>query len=65
MSSCSTNVPVEAHVLRYLKSLPGYHQWAAPPLPPLIDDYLRHADQQQIMTVLAMALGRVLDDPDE
>ena len=64
MKDSVTSPCVDAHVLRYLKTLPCYEHWSGEALPHLIDHYLRHADRQQVMTAVAMGLSRLLDQKD-
>ena len=47
-------------VLRLLKSLDVYDQWQNKPLPPHIARWLGTADQQELMTLTADALCRLL-----
>ncbi len=47
-------------VLRLLKSLDVYDQWQNKPLPPHITRWLRTADEQELMTLTADALCRLL-----
>lgn len=62
MTTSTASPRIDAMLLRYLKSLPGYDRWNAAPLPPQVDHYLRTADRQQLMTALAIALERLLDE---
>ncbi len=42
--------PVDARVLRYLQTLPGWECGSAQPLPPAVADPLRRADRPQALT---------------